>query len=353
MIVLWRELLVESGDQADISQGGSPSVVDQSMENDQSTKVLAIESQTLHGITILEKGNMGLTLLKTDQGYLVVKSIDQNSPAELSGLRHGDVLCCPGTNGNNVTKWNTLISNMKNTENRPLYVEVWRQVNPDDVLSDLKKEYELHNAGCEEAKLLRNVLSQQLKKISCPSIHLFNLTHHLMKNAPMNGDIPKVLTELLQHVVFKMTDHGPNYSSVTNGDNQRWKIQCSKCHKYMSEVEYDLPVCFAICPLIILLHNGLVHSSFLDLTWFDENLFHKSALQYLFSSFQAYETYIERFVKKTLTKSPNEKNNQSPHLHVDDINMCQYCSGHFISPNSTTEKEKILCETYVQFHWSE
>ena len=53
---------------------------------------------------------------------------------------------------------------MKNTENRPLYVEVWRQVNPDDVLSDLKKEYEHHDTGCEEAKLLRNVLSQQLKK---------------------------------------------------------------------------------------------------------------------------------------------------------------------------------------------
>ena len=45
-----------------------------------------------------------------------------------------------------------------------------------------------------------------------------------MKNAPWNGNIPKVLTELLQHVVFKMTDHGPNYSSVINGDNQRWKV---------------------------------------------------------------------------------------------------------------------------------
>ena len=134
-----------------------------------------------HGITILEKGDMGLTLLKIDQGYLVFKSIEEKSPAELSELRHGDVLCFPGTNGNNVTTWNTLISNMKNTENRPLYAEVWRQVNPDDVLSDLKKEYEHYDVGCEEAKLSRNVLSQQLKKISCPSIHLFNLTHHLMK----------------------------------------------------------------------------------------------------------------------------------------------------------------------------
>ena len=68
------------GNQADIGRGGSSSVADQSMENDQPTKVLVIESQMLHGITIFEKGNMGLTLLKTDQGCLVVKSIDQNSP---------------------------------------------------------------------------------------------------------------------------------------------------------------------------------------------------------------------------------------------------------------------------------
>ena len=216
------------GNQADIGRGGSSSVADQSMENDQPTKVLVIESQTLHGITIFEKGNMGLTLLKTDQGYLVIKSIEEKSPAELSGLRYGDVLCCPWTNSNNVTTWNTLISNMKNTENRPLYVEVWRQVNTDDVLRDLKKEDVHYHAGCEEAKLLRNVLSQQLKTISCPSIRLFNLTHHLMKNDPWNGNIPNVLTKLLQHVVFKMTDHGPNYSSIINGDNQRWKIQCSK-----------------------------------------------------------------------------------------------------------------------------
>ena len=68
------------GNQADIGRGGSSSVADQSMENDQPTKVLVVESQMLHGITIFEKGNMGLTLLKTDQGYLVVKSIDKNPP---------------------------------------------------------------------------------------------------------------------------------------------------------------------------------------------------------------------------------------------------------------------------------
>jgi len=65
--------------QADIGLGGSPSVADQSMENDQPTNVLVIESQMLHGIIILEKGDMGLTLLKTDQGYLVVKSIDKKN----------------------------------------------------------------------------------------------------------------------------------------------------------------------------------------------------------------------------------------------------------------------------------
>ena len=151
---------------------------------------------------------------------LIVKSVEHTSPADLSGLRQGDVLCCPGTTGHGVTNWNNLISNMKMTDNHPLYVEAWREVNTDTVLRDLKKEEEQYRAGCQEAKMLRNVLIQKIKTISCPSIHLFNLTHHLMNNAPYNGHISKVLTELLQHVVFKMTDHCPNYSSVINGDDQ-------------------------------------------------------------------------------------------------------------------------------------
>ena len=162
-----------------------------------------------------------------------------------------------------------------------------------------------------------------------------------MTNAPDNLAIPKVLTEILQHVVFKMTDPGPHYSSVVNGDHQRWKIQCSKCNEYMSDVEYDLPICFAICPMIILLHNGLVHSSFLDFSWFDEAFFHKSALQYLFSSFEAYKIYTGRFHKETLAKSPNEKDNQTSHFHVDEIEICQYCSGHYLSSNNTSAKVKI------------
>ena len=83
---------------------------------------------------------MGLTLLKSENGYLIVKSIEEKPPADLSGLRRGDILCCPGTNGRRVIKWSTLISNMKKTENRPLYVEVWREINTDDVLTELKKK---------------------------------------------------------------------------------------------------------------------------------------------------------------------------------------------------------------------
>ena len=75
-------------------------------------------------------------------------------------MRRGDVLYSPGTNGNDVINWYTLISNMENTKNRPLHVEVWRQVNIDDVLRDLKKEDEHYHAGCEEAKVLRNDLIQ-------------------------------------------------------------------------------------------------------------------------------------------------------------------------------------------------
>ena len=138
------------------------------------------------------------------------------------------------------------------------------------------------------SKVVAKCARPKIKTICCPLIHLFTMAHSIMKNSPSNGNIPKVLTELLQRVVFKMTDHGPHYSSVINGDNQNWKIQCSKYHKYMSEVECDLPVFFAICPLIVLLHNGLVHLFVLDLTLFDENVFHRSALVYLFSSFEAY-----------------------------------------------------------------
>ena len=74
----------------------------------------------------------------------------------------------------------------------------------------------------------------------------------------------------------------------------------------MSDVEYDLPIYFVIYPLIILLHNGLVHSSGFDSTRNEEKRFDRSALIYLFSSFQAFQNHLKVFVRINRLKSTYE-----------------------------------------------
>ena len=42
------------------------------------------------------------------------------------------------------------MSNMNMTDNRPIYIEVWREVNSDAVLLDMRKEADQYRISCEK-----------------------------------------------------------------------------------------------------------------------------------------------------------------------------------------------------------
>jgi len=82
----------------------------------------------LHRFVIREKGKIGMRLNRTDKDMTLVERVEPGSLAEIYGLKTGDVLAKPGTDGNAyIGLYDEFIGGIKSGA-RPLVIEVLREI---------------------------------------------------------------------------------------------------------------------------------------------------------------------------------------------------------------------------------
>ena len=82
----------------------------------------------LHRFVIRENGRIGMRLTRTDKDMTYVKRVEPGSLAEFYGLKTGDVLAKPDTDGNaTMGLYKDFIDGIESGE-RPVVIEVLREI---------------------------------------------------------------------------------------------------------------------------------------------------------------------------------------------------------------------------------
>jgi hypothetical protein len=87
------------------------------------------KSGTIKSISISEQGPIGVQLENTSSGSAIIGKVIPDGAAEAVGLLRGDIICYPGTNGNDEIKYKEFLEMIKSNA-RPLEFEVRRVETP-------------------------------------------------------------------------------------------------------------------------------------------------------------------------------------------------------------------------------